>query len=186
MKEKLVKEPGIAAVLLRMCPVGILLIDNKIDIAYENAEASRFIARFGMPVEVRRISGRMFEALRSSRMNELFPGEVYIEKTFDRSTSKWLFKLSVIEKPQPLVVVFIIEESIANRLNMNEIRIRYRLSRRQTDVLRRVLRGLKNTQIAEDLAITEQTVKDHLSSIYVKMGIRNRKDLMRLFMGPQI
>ena len=51
--------------------------------------------------------------------------------------------------------------------------------------MRRVFKGLKNTDIAEGLRISEQTIKDHLSNIYAKIGIENRNDLMRIFISPE-
>ena len=76
-------------------------------------------------------------------------------------------------------MLFIIEDKISNKLNLNEIRQQYRLTRRETDILRRVLDGLKNIEISRDLEIVEQTVKDHLSNIYMKIGAENRFDLIR-------
>jgi DNA-binding CsgD family transcriptional regulator len=64
-------------------------------------------------------------------------------------------------------------------VNVNEIRREYRLTRRETDIVRRVLDGLRNSEIAKDLEITEQTVKDHLSNVYAKIGVENRFDLVR-------
>ena len=91
----------------------------------------------------------------------------------------------MVEGKTPRIVVFIIEEAISNQLNMSETRLRYRLTRRETDVLRRVLRGLKNADIAEELSISGQTIKDHLSHIYGKIGIENRNELMRIFISPE-
>jgi DNA-binding NarL/FixJ family response regulator len=62
---------------------------------------------------------------------------------------------------------------------LNVIRRQYRLTRKQTDILRRVVDGLKNVEISEELSITEQTVKDHLTNIYEKMGVADRMSLMR-------
>src|SRR5271169_701731 len=59
------------------------------------------------------------------------------------------------------------------------MKIRFRLTRRETDALRGLLDGLKNTEIATNLTIAEQTVKDHLSRIYKKIGVKNRFELMR-------
>jgi len=67
---------------------------------------------------------------------------------------------------------------------MNKIRQLYGLARRETDILRRTLDGLKNVEIAEDLEISEQTVKDHLSNIYTKMGVENRFELIRFLVAP--
>lgn len=48
------------------------------------------------------------------------------------------------------------------------------LSERETEVLRMVARGLANKQIAQDLHITEKTVKAHVSSVLAKLGLASR------------
>jgi DNA-binding NarL/FixJ family response regulator len=48
------------------------------------------------------------------------------------------------------------------------------LSTRELDVLRLVAQGMDNNQIAADLAISAKTVKNHLASIFVKLGVVNR------------
>jgi NarL family two-component system response regulator LiaR len=48
------------------------------------------------------------------------------------------------------------------------------LTERETDVLRRIARGMSNKQIGADLAIAEKTVKTHISSIFSKLGVADR------------
>jgi len=48
------------------------------------------------------------------------------------------------------------------------------LSARELDVLRLLPKGYTNHQIAEELAITDTTVKNHLTTIYSKLGVRAR------------
>ncbi|WP_345977944.1 response regulator transcription factor [Sulfurimonas sp. HSL3-7] len=48
------------------------------------------------------------------------------------------------------------------------------LSVRERDVAKELEKGLSNKEIALALAITERTVKAHLSSIYEKLGVSDR------------
>jgi DNA-binding NarL/FixJ family response regulator len=48
------------------------------------------------------------------------------------------------------------------------------LTNRQLQILRLVASGLPNGQIAEQLGVTQQTVKFHLSNIYRTLGLANR------------
>jgi DNA-binding NarL/FixJ family response regulator len=49
-----------------------------------------------------------------------------------------------------------------------------RLTEREVDVLRFVVEGATNEEIAARLFVTEKTVKTHLSAIFRKLGVTNR------------
>jgi DNA-binding NarL/FixJ family response regulator len=55
------------------------------------------------------------------------------------------------------------------------------LTERERDVLRLVLDGKANKSIANELAISEQTVKIHLQHVYRKLGVHRRVDLLKAF-----
>jgi DNA-binding NarL/FixJ family response regulator len=55
------------------------------------------------------------------------------------------------------------------------------LSTREIQVLNKVAKGKLNKEIANDLAITEGTVKQHLSKIYGKIGVGNRVEASNAF-----
>jgi DNA-binding NarL/FixJ family response regulator len=47
-------------------------------------------------------------------------------------------------------------------------------------MLRTLARGLSNKAIGDELWITEQTVKFHLTNIYRKLGVENRTQATRV------
>lgn len=51
---------------------------------------------------------------------------------------------------------------------------RERLTHRERDVLRLLVEGMSNEEIARDLFLSEATVKKHLGSIMTKLHVRNR------------
>ncbi len=58
------------------------------------------------------------------------------------------------------------------------------LTPKQREVTLRVLRGLTNWEIAENMGIAEQTVKVHLNGIFDRLGLRNRSELTAHFANP--
>lgn len=54
------------------------------------------------------------------------------------------------------------------------------LTERESEVLQLLAQGKANKQIALDLAISEHTVKFHVSSLYSKLGASNRTEAVRL------
>ncbi len=54
-------------------------------------------------------------------------------------------------------------------------------SHRERQVLAYVSRGLTNAQIAEQLFLSESTIKSHLSSAFAKFGVRSRREAAALF-----
>jgi len=165
--------------IINKCPVGLIIFNRKMDIIDRNKKASMFLNRFELPEEIITVTKRLFDATERGKLSELFPGEIYITKKLDGSPSNWVFRLYIQEKSNPLVYLLIFEETVSNKIDLHGIRQQFKLTRRETDILRRVLDGSKNTEIAVELEIAEQTIKDHLSNIYLKTATENRMALMR-------
>lgn len=60
------------------------------------------------------------------------------------------------------------------------------LTPRQGDVLELVLRGLSNKRIALMLSLSESTVKEHVTAILQRLGVRNRVHAITLLYGRRL
>ena len=58
-----------------------------------------------------------------------------------------------------------------------------RLSDREREVFRHAATGLSNKELAQRLAISQATVKAHLTSIFQKLGLRGRAELAAAYHG---
>ncbi len=69
------------------------------------------------------------------------------------------------------------EDSLHQKFDM------FKLTRREKELTTLVLRGYSNRKIAESLYISEQTVKDHLHSIFRKVDVKRRSELSARVLG---
>lgn len=71
-------------------------------------------------------------------------------------------------------------QSIANQGSTRFIRRqnRFGLTERELDILRTMVMGLKNKEIAEKLFISERTVKSHVNRIFKKLGATTRAQVI--------
>ena len=61
---------------------------------------------------------------------------------------------------------------------LRDVLIQKGLSNREAEVAELVSRGLSNKEVANQLFVTEKTVKFHLTNIYKKMNVKSRAQLI--------
>jgi DNA-binding CsgD family transcriptional regulator len=71
----------------------------------------------------------------------------------------------------------------ANEDKLGRIFERYSISRREREIVKHICAGKTNQQIADELFISLQTVKDHTHRIYTKIGINSRMKLVQMANG---
>jgi len=59
----------------------------------------------------------------------------------------------------------------------------HRLTPREADLVRLLVRGLSTSDLSGQLHISEHTVQDHLKSIFDKVGVRSRRELLAALMA---
>ncbi len=66
---------------------------------------------------------------------------------------------------------------IVDQPSASQVRPADTLTRREKTIISCLVQGLRNREIGKQLNITEQTVKNHLRSIYDKVGVSDRLEL---------
>ncbi|MDO4590266.1 MAG: helix-turn-helix transcriptional regulator [Slackia sp.] len=80
---------------------------------------------------------------------------------------------------EPVVIVVSEEDRFAQRAD--ELAKRCGLTRREREVLEHAARGRSATFIAEELVVSPGTVRSHLKSIYAKLDVHSKQELIDLF-----
>jgi DNA-binding CsgD family transcriptional regulator len=58
--------------------------------------------------------------------------------------------------------------------------VKYEISKRETEIVELICKGMSNQEISNSLFISLQTVKDHVYRIFLKTGVKNRVQLTNL------
>lgn len=65
--------------------------------------------------------------------------------------------------------------------NSGDFALKYGISKRELEIIKLISEGKTNRNIADELFISIETVKDHNYNIYLKTGVKNRTQLAKLF-----
>jgi DNA-binding CsgD family transcriptional regulator len=58
------------------------------------------------------------------------------------------------------------------------------LTHRERDIVKALVAGLDTRAVTERLVISRHTVQDHLKSVFLKVGVRSRRELLATFSAP--
>jgi DNA-binding CsgD family transcriptional regulator len=70
------------------------------------------------------------------------------------------------------------DESFEGKLGL--VIEKYGISKRETEIIELICKGMSNQEISDSLFISLQTVKDHVHRIFIKTGVKNRVQLTNL------
>ena len=66
------------------------------------------------------------------------------------------------------------------KLTSAEAAEQFSLTRQEQTILRKLMSGMDNEQICDELAISINTLKKHILNMYRKLGIKNRTQMFKL------
>jgi DNA-binding CsgD family transcriptional regulator len=72
-----------------------------------------------------------------------------------------------------------------DKVNMDEIYDKHGISQRERDIAGLLMQGKSNKEIADSLYIAPNTVKNHIHSLFRKLQVRSRFQLMNFFLKNQ-
>ena len=112
-----------------------------------------------------------------------FDHDEYIYKGIQAGAIGYLLKDSELEELLKAIRAAARGESqlpanIATKLvgRISALREQATLTRREQEVLYSLAQGLRNREIADQLHITERTVKNHVTNIIAKLGVKSRTE----------
>ncbi|MFF5213536.1 response regulator [Streptosporangium sp. NPDC000396] len=77
----------------------------------------------------------------------------------------------------PQITVRLLEHFIRSPAARPQATADHGLTQREQDTVRAVAQGMTNTEIAQSLYVSLGTVKKHLASVQIKLGVRNRVEI---------
>lgn len=82
---------------------------------------------------------------------------------------------------------FVVQQSLLplDEAWLEELFTAHRITPREQEIVRLLLQGRSNAQIESTLFISIRTVRNHVSSIYRKMGVQNRLEMTHRFQNVQ-
>jgi len=67
-----------------------------------------------------------------------------------------------------------------NKEELNRFFFKYKITKREQEILILLIRGKRNKEIGEELFISQNTARNHIHNIYKKLNIKNRLQLIDL------
>ncbi|RLD52991.1 MAG: hypothetical protein DRI94_01370 [Bacteroidetes bacterium] len=76
-----------------------------------------------------------------------------------------------------------LQQTNGNEINLKEFSKKHQLTERETDVLVLIGEGKSNSEIADKIFVSENTVKFHIKNIYLKLDVKNRVEARNKIAG---
>lgn len=170
--------------ILQNMDVAVILLDLDSRVMMMNRKAGDLLQQTEAQVQGRNVS----QVFRDTRVLQngiqriledrikTFTCTVQIPRLHDMMVLKLTLSLVKDRVGEKLGVLLIGQENNT----LKQFLKRFRITWREWEIIQHVLSGLSNKGIAEELSISERTVKSHVTHIYNKLGIKNKVQLLKI------
>jgi len=166
---------------------GVLILEDDLSVVALTAAAEHWLAemledepadRTGLPTGVRQVIGALKAVDRGLGGAEFSP-----QSRLKTRSGRWLqIHASWLRGTGDQRRISVVFEPAQPSAVMSLIMLAYSLTKRESDVTQCVLRGMSTREISEQLHISQNTVQDHLKSVFDKVDVNSRGELAaRLF-----
>ena len=163
---------------------GLLLLADDLSVAAVSPAAERWLAELAEADQLRQRGLPYVVAAVAARLQALERGadaqpDLMPKARLRTVSGRWLVlhasRLSGPSAPGQIAVIF----EVAQPVEIAPlIVLAYDLSKRESEIMQSVLRGLSTSEISAMAHISSNTVQDHLKAIFEKVGVRSRRELV--------
>ena len=81
------------------------------------------------------------------------------------------------DKYNDLIGIMLIGKEVKE---LKQFRSKYKITKRQEEIIRMIINGKLNKEIAQSIGVAESTLKGHITNVYNKLGVTNKIELLNL------
>lgn len=187
-----------AAVAARVLGAGVSAVRTRSGLERERGQLSQALDGCGIPVVITDLGlvSRHYNAPAAELLGRLGQARPGVERLFDCDGQERITSLEVgpatdhrtkltvrshrsPDHPDVVISTITVDDSSSARISPAD---RLLLTAREADVAAGVLAGRRDTEIAASLLMSSNTVKHHLKSVYAKLDVHSRAQLVQRLM----
>jgi DNA-binding CsgD family transcriptional regulator len=192
-------QDNILKIIEKNWSTGLILLDESMQLIYMNQMAKEFCRKlvgftsiqdiyFQIPPPLLEDCCVMTEELKRCPADCLVLPKHRVIKI--KNSEKFCVSSRILEKQISLencrlFMIAIEEMSETKRINQNNLKMFYRLTNREIDIVFQIFKGLRNAEIAQKLFVSEITVKKHIQNIFQKVGVKTRTALIHRILDKE-
>lgn len=172
---------------IQRLPLAVVTFDSESNLRPLNDPALRLFEREGIPIDlyVKRPSHPLATLIREIQLTQQDAKGAEATRTlkFPSGRRYDIEPSSRSQKGAGRWIMLLIRES-DQRLDYEDLLGRWGFTKRETDVARELLEGKSSQEICDNLGISRDTLKTHLSQLFDKTNTRSRPQLLATLINP--